>query len=66
MEEYVEEVLAQGYTEPLTSPASVGFFFIDKKGGGLRPCVDYHGLRRGLMMWISQAEGNLQWRDRGT
>ncbi|XP_029114156.1 uncharacterized protein lrfn4b, partial [Scleropages formosus] len=29
---------------PSTSPASAGFFFIEKKDGGLRPCIDYRGL----------------------
>ncbi len=29
---------------PSTSPASAGFFFVKKKDGGLRPCIDYRGL----------------------
>ncbi|KAI4887009.1 hypothetical protein NFI96_004327 [Prochilodus magdalenae] len=29
---------------PSTSLAAAGFFFIKKKNGGLRPCIDYHGL----------------------
>lgn len=31
------------YILPLTSEASAGFFFIEKKGG-LRTCIDYRGL----------------------
>ncbi|KAF4078869.1 hypothetical protein AMELA_G00186400, partial [Ameiurus melas] len=34
---------ATGYTRPSTSPASAGFFFVEKKGGGLRPCIVYWG-----------------------
>lgn len=41
MEVYFKEALA-GYIAPL--PASAGFFFVEYKGGGLRPCIDYHGL----------------------
>ena len=44
MEEYVEEALKLGYIRPSTSPASAGFFFVEKKDGGLRPCIDYRGL----------------------
>lgn len=44
MEEYVLEALAQGYIRHSTSPAAAGFFFIKKKDGGLRPCIDYRGL----------------------
>ncbi|KAK3539704.1 hypothetical protein QTP70_012035 [Hemibagrus guttatus] len=29
---------------PSTSPAAAGFFFVGKKDGGLRPCIDYRGL----------------------
>lgn len=35
MEEYIQEVLQQGYIRSSTSPASAGFFFVEKKGGGL-------------------------------
>ncbi|XDV15206.1 hypothetical protein PO909_015336 [Leuciscus waleckii] len=40
MEEYVEEALRQGYIRPSTSPAASSFF-VGKKDGGLRPCIDY-------------------------
>lgn len=42
MEEYIEEALAAGYIRP--SPAAMGFFFVAKKDGSLRPCIDYRGL----------------------
>ncbi len=44
MKLYIEEELAKGFIRPSTSPASAGFFFVKKKDGGLRPCIDYRGL----------------------
>lgn len=44
MEEYIQEVLQQGFIHPSTSLALAGFFFVTKKDGGLRPCIDYRGL----------------------
>ncbi|KAL4009484.1 hypothetical protein ACER0C_003336 [Sarotherodon galilaeus] len=46
MEEYVAEALQQGFIRPSTSPAAAGFFFVKKKDGGLRPCIDYRGLNK--------------------
>ncbi|KAK3508085.1 hypothetical protein QTP70_013157 [Hemibagrus guttatus] len=46
MEEYIKEALAQGYIRPSTSPTASSFFFVVKKDGGLRPCIDYHALNR--------------------
>ncbi len=44
MEEYIEEALKRGYIRPSTSPAASSFFFVAKKDGGLRPCIDYRAL----------------------
>ncbi len=44
MKNYIQEELAKGFIRPSTSPASAGFFFVKKKDGGLRPCIDYRGL----------------------
>ncbi|KAL0150989.1 hypothetical protein M9458_053716 [Cirrhinus mrigala] len=44
MNTYIQEELAKGFIRPSTSPASAGFFFIKKKDGGLRPCIDYRAL----------------------
>ncbi|KAI2662443.1 Transposon Tf2-9 polyprotein [Labeo rohita] len=44
MEEYIEEALESGFIRASTSPAAAGFFFVAKKDGGLRPCIDYRGL----------------------
>ena len=44
MREYIREALASGFIRPFTSPAGAGFFFLSKKDGGLRPCIDYRGL----------------------
>uniref|UniRef100_A0A8C1BTA6 Gypsy retrotransposon integrase-like protein 1 n=1 Tax=Cyprinus carpio carpio TaxID=630221 RepID=A0A8C1BTA6_CYPCA len=46
IEEYVEEALRQGYIVPSNSPAASSFFFVVKKDGGLRPCIDYHALNQ--------------------
>ncbi|KAL0199846.1 hypothetical protein M9458_003033, partial [Cirrhinus mrigala] len=46
MEEYVAEGLRSGNIRPSSSPAAAGFFFVKKKDGGLRPCVDYRGLNQ--------------------
>lgn len=44
MERYVSESLAAGLVRPSSSPVAAGFFFVDKKDGSLRPCIDYQGL----------------------
>ncbi|KAL0162053.1 hypothetical protein M9458_041449, partial [Cirrhinus mrigala] len=44
MEKYIKEELAKGFIRPSTSPFSAGFFFVKKKDGGLRPCIDYRSL----------------------
>uniref|UniRef100_A0AAZ3RXE9 CCHC-type domain-containing protein n=1 Tax=Oncorhynchus tshawytscha TaxID=74940 RepID=A0AAZ3RXE9_ONCTS len=44
METYVAESLGQGYIRPSASPVSSSFFFVKKKDGSLRPCIDYRGL----------------------
>ncbi|KAK3507044.1 hypothetical protein QTP70_001909, partial [Hemibagrus guttatus] len=46
MEEYIKEALVQGYIRPSTSPAASSFFFVAKKDGGLRPCIDYRALNQ--------------------
>ncbi|KAL0149363.1 hypothetical protein M9458_055401, partial [Cirrhinus mrigala] len=44
MEEYIAEALKQGFIQPSTSPATSSFFFVGKKDGGLRSCIDYRQL----------------------
>lgn len=44
MEEFVHGALKQGYIMPSTSPASAGFFFVEKKDGELKLCIDFWGL----------------------
>lgn len=41
MKRYIEEELAKGFIRPSTSAR---FFFVKKKDGSLRPCIDYRGL----------------------
>uniref|UniRef100_A0A4W5RP12 ribonuclease H n=1 Tax=Hucho hucho TaxID=62062 RepID=A0A4W5RP12_9TELE len=44
MERYISDSLASGFIRPSSSPAGAGFFFVGKKDGSLRPCIDYRGL----------------------
>ncbi|XP_030634258.1 receptor-type tyrosine-protein phosphatase gamma [Chanos chanos] len=44
LDQYIDEALKQGIIRPSTSPAASSFFFVEKKDGGLRPCIDYRGL----------------------
>ncbi len=44
MERYIHDSLVAGIIRPSSSPAGVGFFFVEKKDGSLRPCIDYQGL----------------------
>ena len=43
---YIQEALSQGFIRPSTSPIASSFFFIKKKDGGLRPCIDYRALNQ--------------------
>ena len=44
MDVYIESALSAGLIRPSSSPAGAGFFFVKKKDGSLRPCIDYRGL----------------------
>ncbi len=44
MEKYISDSLTAGFIRPSSSPAGAGFFFVTKKDGSLRPCIDYRGL----------------------
>ncbi|GAA6095284.1 receptor-type tyrosine-protein phosphatase gamma-like, partial [Tachysurus ichikawai] len=44
MEGYIQQAFQQGFIIPYSSPAALGFFFVEKKDGGLQPCFDYRGL----------------------
>uniref|UniRef100_A0A8C1TX85 ribonuclease H n=1 Tax=Cyprinus carpio TaxID=7962 RepID=A0A8C1TX85_CYPCA len=44
MQKYISDSLASGFIQPSSSPAGAGFFFIGKKDGSLRPCIDYREL----------------------
>lgn len=46
MDDYIQDALSTGFIRPSTSPAGAGFFFVSKKDGGLRPCIDYRGLNK--------------------
>ena len=41
MHSYITESLASGIIRPSSSPVAAGFFFVSKKDGSLRPCIDY-------------------------
>lgn len=40
MTAYIDSLRA-GLIRPSSSPAGAGFFFVGKKDGSLRPCIDY-------------------------
>ncbi|CAJ0928188.1 unnamed protein product [Ranitomeya imitator] len=44
MSQYIQENLARGFIRKSVSPVGAGFFFVQKKTGNLRPCIDYRGL----------------------
>lgn len=44
MDDYISEAFDQQYICPSISPAASSFFFVGKKDGGLRPCIDYRTL----------------------
>ena len=44
MDSYINDCLAEGLIRPSTSPVAAGFFFVEKKDGSLRPCIDYRRL----------------------
>ncbi|XP_035994550.1 uncharacterized protein LOC118563564 [Fundulus heteroclitus] len=44
LEKYIKESLAAGLIQTSSSPLGAGFFFVSKKDGSLRPCIDYRGL----------------------
>ncbi|KAJ8402791.1 hypothetical protein AAFF_G00364630 [Aldrovandia affinis] len=66
MEEYISTSLTSGIIRPSSSPAGAGFFFVKKKDGTLRPCIDYRGLNaitiknRYPLPLMSSAFDNLQ------
>ncbi|CAJ0964878.1 unnamed protein product [Ranitomeya imitator] len=46
MHSYVKESLEKGHIRPSSSPLGAGFFFVAKKDGSLRPCIDYRLLNK--------------------
>ncbi|KAK1794914.1 hypothetical protein P4O66_010105, partial [Electrophorus voltai] len=49
--QYIKEALQQAYIRSSTSLASAGVFFVKKRDGRLRPCVDYQGLNKLLVQY---------------
>ncbi|CAJ0944248.1 unnamed protein product [Ranitomeya imitator] len=46
MRSYVKESMEKGHIRPSSSPLGAGFFFVAKKDGSLRPCIDYRLLNK--------------------
>jgi hypothetical protein len=44
LKEYIDDHLCKEYICPSKSPIASPFFFLAKKGSGLRPVQDYHAL----------------------
>ncbi len=44
MDKYIQESIKVGLIRHSSSPAGAGFFFVKKKDGSLRSCIDYRGL----------------------
>ena len=44
MKDYITASLLSGIIKPSTSQVAAGFFFVKKKDGSLRPCIDYRQL----------------------
>jgi len=44
MRDYIEASLKAGLIRPSSSPVGAGFFFVNKRDGSLRPCIDYSPL----------------------
>ncbi|KAI3354810.1 hypothetical protein L3Q82_004535 [Scortum barcoo] len=44
MEDYIKTSLRSGIIRPSSSAAGAGLFFVEKKDGSLRPCIDYSAL----------------------
>lgn len=44
METYIGDSMKAGIIRPSSSPVGAGFFFVEKKDGTPRPCIDYRGL----------------------
>ncbi|KAK3527484.1 hypothetical protein QTP86_023019, partial [Hemibagrus guttatus] len=50
MIQYIHNSLAAWIIHPFSSPAGVGFFFVEKKDKSLCPCIDYWGLNTSTIM----------------
>ena len=46
LKEYIDENFAKGFIRHSKSPASAPIFFVKKKDGSLRMCMDYRGLNK--------------------
>lgn len=46
MENYIRDSLASGIIRPSSSPVGASFFFVEKKDGSPRPCIDFRGLNK--------------------
>ncbi len=63
LEKYLTESLAAQIIVPSSSPAGAGFFFVKKKDGSLRPCIDYRGERHNGQESVSVASYVVSLRD---
>ena len=46
LKNYIDEMLAKGFIRPSKSPAGAPIFFVKKKDGSFRMCIDYRTLNK--------------------
>jgi hypothetical protein len=51
LKEHIKELLEKGFIRPTSSPCGALVFFVSKKDGTQRLCMDYHGLNEVIVKY---------------